>query len=520
MKTNDDIHAASFGQLLRHDMAEPWMWLKPLTVGALVWLLGLGSNFGVIALIALCALVGVIAGGLVQRTQWCGDTAFWRTRPVSRSTLFAVKTAGFTLLCVIPALVVALIGLSDLDDSTWTAVMCLGLAGLIAVTSASASAAAIGSLGGAWQALGWQAVFGAPVLSFILLGVLRVYLPILTPIGSGGLISGMMVGLSLIAFGSLLAWLAVGLAGKAKAAALILLVSGLAWPWVAGTFRGDFFKMASPDEVVLKVAKGESLLRMPMQVGPLDEGEWFVPQTIAVSKRGEKGFFSQSGFQRGFGSPLVPTSEVRVFSQDHRDFSSVMDIEKLWEIARLNLPKHSNWVPTEKLAVSPPGAFKLPATKLLASSDTSIRMEGNRYRFVSSEPVHLNSKMMPIEIKDGLKVSRFGIPNANSIDVELRITRSALEGEQKDFVRSISPPDVWGVLYHEESRTAYGTASSRARHRQEGLREIFLTEEDLVLRFELPHMESALLGLDPRKVLSQSMLYLFVVEDRGEVTAE
>jgi hypothetical protein len=88
------------------------------------------------------------------------------------------------------------------------------------------------------------------------------------------------------------------------------------------------------------------------------------------------------------------------------------------------------------------------------------------------------------------------------------------------FWRSHDPPGIWGILFHESSHTAYGTASKVVSKRPDGLRRIFLREVDFLLRFELPRMESALRGVDPRKVLSESVLYLFEVENLGPATAE
>ena len=86
--------------------------------------------------------------------------------------------------------------------------------------------------------------------------------------------------------------------------------------------------------------------------------------------------------------------------------------------------------------------------------------------------------------------------------------------------RRAEPPEVWGVLFHEPSRTAYGTASLREGFGRNGGPSSFLIRRtDLVLRFKLPELETALLRLDAHRVLEESTLYLFAVERTGLVEA-
>lgn len=73
---------------------------------------------------------------------------------------------------------------------------------------------------------------------------------------------------------------------------------------------------------------------------------------------------------------------------------------------------------------------------------------------------------------------------------------------------------------HGPSGTAYGTACLRENERRPDGRAFFLLgRADLVLRFELPQPQAALLGRDARRVLEESTLYWFPVEKVGPVRA-
>ena len=114
----------------------------------------------------------------------------------------------------------------------------------------------------------------------------------------------------------------------------------------------------------------------------------------------------------------------------------------------------------------------------------------------------------------GFDLQRLRIPNKHAIDIYLRIDSEVLSKMPRaSWLNSNTPPEVWGILLHAETGTAYGTVSGRIDGQFPGTRDLLIKRHELLLRFELPRMETALLGLSPESVLTGSKLHLFLFEE-------
>lgn len=493
------------------EVRRPVLWL--LSLVATIGVLGIShpGAWGVVAILLVAVALTLFPVALMKRSPWCSDLAFWRTRPISRAELFAVKSLVLVVVGLAPMMLVVGIASARLDEVTRVTLrlLALGFGGGLAFSLAAV--AAITTAGKKFQAMGWQAVFTVPILSAMVLGFFRTRLEIMNPYGQAGFVSGLLVGGGVILFVALLAWLIVGWKGRFRPSLMVLIAGGLIWPWVVGTCRLAFLAKDEPEYQMFRIEEGRSLLNGPVRVAELDEDEFFLPSSVYWSG----GYVYWSG--RNSNSKMVVGNEEQLspLSDDHPEFSSVMDTDALWERLRAQLPEHESWMPTEQGKAGRHVEIRIPEEGLLG---LEAKLEGNIYQFHGFDPIG-TSESGPHELRRNLKFLSSGAPNGHALDIKLRMTVPVLSDTRSRWMARIAPPEIWGILYHEPSRTAYGTVSTRTGRFPDGISGAVIWRQDLLLRFELPRLESALLGLDPRKVLEESELYLFEASRVGPAIA-
>ena len=82
-----------------------------------------------------------------------------------------------------------------------------------------------------------------------------------------------------------------------------------------------------------------------------------------------------------------------------------------------------------------------------------------------------------------------------------------------------SPPAFWAVLLHQPSSTAYACHGLRIMIRSNGDDGMIVNRHHYILTFQLPQLETQLLGLDPRQLLTESTLHLFHATPVAPATA-
>lgn len=476
-------------------------------------------------LMAVCGVGTAVA--LMRRTPWCADHAFWRTRPVSRRTMFLVKSLALLVLLVVPVMVVSAAALAGLGARTWwTGVGMLGGAALVAAGGLMAVLAA-GSRDRARTALAW----GLAVLPVILSAALMARLLEPLPADWNRWIAGALGTVFVLAGIVWLGWALVGWWHRRHLALACVGIASAALPWIhVGIFRTlgesatELGGVVPPTVHALIEVGGEGYLQPPLSVSGLPPGEFATPNRLWI--RGPKtprGRTIFDGTMRGgYGSGyLGPTDLVDVFSDDHREFAAVMDLERVWAQVREQVPEHEAWVPSDPGPRRPGTWISLPDPEQFEDPGLTACLSGERFRFHGIEPVkpvkprRLDAPVGKLELKSA------SVPSAGAIDVRLHWMQP--EGDPWIFDRRLSsadPPEVWAVLFHEPSRTAYGTASLREGFgRNAGPAGFLIRRTDLVLHFQLPELETALLGLDARRVLEESALYLFLPLRTGSVEA-
>ena len=466
----------------------------------------LSAQLSWFALLAGVLSMGFVAWFVLAPTPWFEDTAFWRTRPISRRQMFAVKSVVMFLLVVVPVvLAVTLIVSSMTGESRWLFVL-MGLVGAVTVLVLVATVAVMGTVGRSFAALGWLSLTFVPMVSFGVLSVLWHQLGWPTLRGSAESSFYWLFAMMVLWMGTgLVSWWLAGRLGSYRKAGVVLLVSGLVWPAVFVVGSRTVSLSTGNEMRQLSFVKGESVLRVPLAIEGLKENELFFPNLIS---KGGKVETLIGGSRHLF--PPGDDEPFRVFEERHSRFGYVVDVEKVWGRLRKRLPYHESWIPSE------PGsqfAHHFLHSSEGASVPDDLGMAGSIYEVKSLDSFPL-SKVGGRRLAGGLRFLRAKVPNEHAIDVELRLDSEVLNKlEREVWLRWCAPPQVWGVLFHPSSGTAYGTVSGRVDGSAPGTCDLLIERRNLLLRFELPRLETALLGLDPETVLAESQLYLFSFEE-------
>jgi hypothetical protein len=483
----------------------------------------LPDPWGTFSLIAMVVFTGSIAYALMRRTPWCSDRAFWRTRPVSPGTLWLARSAALLVLIVLPAMVVPWALLAGLGGATrWLG---LGLFGgfTLLLTGAMAAMLAIGSKGRDWLATAILLGF----VPFIVVCALLARFGEHTPFEWQRLVSVQLVTLPVVAALFWLAWLWVGHAFRWKHALVMVGVTSALWPvMVMRTDRWfyessiQFIRRTPVTKAYALEFADDGMLRAPLRVVGLPEGEFVVPALLEMDgERLPRGYRAYDEWVGGsFGRPLAADEPGRVFSNEHRYFAGRVHLEHLWNLLRERIPKHQTWVESDpahdSTFVTSPDRFYFEDPKL------KVLLLGDAYRFHDIKPI---GKIRPQRITDApgrLALMSASVPRSSAIDVRFRWARPRADGAMVDmYLDATEPPELWGILFHPSSGTAYGTASLRETRPNPGPYSFLICKNLLVLRFELPQLETALLGLDANRLLEESTLYLFAVEWVGPVRA-
>ena len=206
-----------------------------------------------------------------------------------------------------------------------------------------------------------------------------------------------------------------------------------------------------------------------------------------------------------------------VLEDFHAQFAQIVDVEKVWAHLRKSVPPHESWVPSEGGGKRTHSLLSYPKGSAVPHD---LRMNGSIYRLEKMEPFSLGANGSK-KLGSGLRFVTVEIPNKNAIDVHLRMDSEVLgKRPRTSWLGSSVPPEIWGILFHPESGTAYGTVSGRIDGLIPGTRDLLIERRNLLLRFELPRLETTLLGLSPESVLSGSKLYLFSFETEGAAQVE
>ena len=205
-----------------------------------------------------------------------------------------------------------------------------------------------------------------------------------------------------------------------------------------------------------------------------------------------------------------------VLADPFSDFADTVDIDKIWERLRKKLPPHQSWIPSESPGRSQSRYFSYPEGGQVSPD---FWMAGSIYR-VRRVEVGALSELKAKRLGDGLRYLSSEVSSAHAIDVSLRLDLDISQQSADIPWRDSSPvPKVWGVLFDPNNKTAYGTAGGRVGGPVPGTRNVLIRRRQLLLRFELPRLETALLGLSPESVLAGSELYLFYFEQVADAQA-
>jgi|GEM_PF-7046191 len=486
------------------------------------WMFFLPGSWGTVGLFTMAACGVGTAVALMRRTPWCADDAFWRTRPVAGRTMFLVRSGALIVLLVVPVGLVAALALAGLGPRTvWTGIGLLGGGALVAA-GGLAAVQAVGSRDRVWEATAWSLVVLPVVLSAIL--VSRVLEP--PPAEWGRLHASALLTLAVLAAVAWLAWSLVGIGRRWRAALVGIGLASAALPWLhAGFNRALHLRGDAPPMLEGSLEPGDGgFLEPPLRVVGLAPGEVAAPRLLRIkgpqTPRGRTIF--DGTLRGGLGSGrLGPGEGVDVFSDDHREFAAVMDLERVWGLLRERVPGHATWVPSDPGPARPEPWISLPTAAQFEDPGLQAYLRGERYRFeglAALNPVAAGRLEAPV---GRLDLESASVPSPGAIDVRLRWLRPVADPRLADrHLKSSVPPEVWGILLHGPSGTAYGTASLREGFGGgTGPAGILIRRTDLLLRFQLPGLETALLGLDAGRVLEESTLYLFVSERTGFIQA-
>ncbi len=508
-------------------------------------------SYGTLAVFAMFFLVGGLVFLLMTRTPWCSDRAFWRTRPVTPGTLWAARSLALVVLVIIPVIVVTWVSLAGMGSVTqWLGIGLFGGAALL-MTGAAAAIQAIGSRGRGWAV---AAVIASFLPAFSVMGILaRFYQP--PPSEWSHNVWAMLLTVLTVAVIAWLAWLTVGRWFRWKQALVILAVGSALCPlliagfdhWLyyrttlqlisetTGREASMSWKHLKDFTALQKINEGlpvkeyplelseKSLLRVPLWPVGLEEGQFMVPDRLFLKGESQaegRGIYQSQSLGSAGVDLLDGNNRCDVFSGEHRTFSAWMDLERMWETLRQQVPAHQSWIPTDAVHEDRNLWLTLPEKERFDDSDLAVHMQGHLYQFHALEPLAPAASNRVVAAPGRLDLVSATIPNPNAIDVRLFWKRPVPgQTDARHWMASSSPPELWGILFHAPSGTAYGTASLRESWRNHGPASILIHRADLVLRFELPALEIALLGLDVRQVLEESTLYLFTVEKQGRVLA-
>ena len=205
---------------------------------------------------------------------------------------------------------------------------------------------------------------------------------------------------------------------------------------------------------------------------------------------------------------LHNTSHHSVLENQNQHFAASADIPAIWESIRHRLPNHSTWRPAEAL----PHIY-VPVD--LGSGPErprfSLHAVGHIFRLESLTPLSPVARGRIDSPRPGrLEIQQIAHDDAQ-IAILLRQTipnPSLFSSFQHTDNYSTSPPEFWAVLFHAPSSTAYACHGPRVRLRY-GLETPIIPTRHHLLSFQLPRLETRLLGLDPRQLLAESTLHLF-----------
>jgi hypothetical protein len=541
----------TFWHLLKWEFRNGWALAMSTALAVSTSLFFMPNLWGTLASGAMVLLSGGVGSFLMRRTPWCSDQAFWRTRPITPGTLWMVRSVALMVLLLFPVSVVAWISFSGMGTETiWLGVGLLGsLAFLMGGTAAAVQATA--SRGPGWLTTA-EVISLAP--AFFVFGLMAWFYE--SPPSEGDRLVWVLLLTSLtVAVFAWLAWWTVGLWFRWKTTLVILALGSALFPLLIGGFEhwlyyretlqlisqttGRYAPMRwehlkeftalqkineglSVKEYPLELSEN-SLLRVPLWPVGLEQGQFIVPDRLILWDEGRsKWRHVYEGPYIGFtgGRPLGANERYDVFSDEHRAFSDWMDLERIWENLRKHVPTHQSWVPTDSAQVDVNHRLSLPEAGLLNDTALAVHLQGRLYQFHTLKPVPLTAPGRIADASGELELVSATVPNPNAMDVRLFWKRPVLGRPRAGrWPESSMPPEVWGILFHASSGTAYGSASLQQRWQDYGLSSILIDRSDLVMRFELSALEIALLGLDARQILKESTLYLFTVEKQGRVLA-
>ena len=302
----------------------------------------------------------------------------------------------------------------------------------------------------------------------------------------------------------LVCWWLVGRNGNYRKSLIVLASSSVVWPLVLGAVGSFLSSPPKGEEKSLTFVEGESALRTPVAIEGLQEDEFFFPDSVS---KGRDSYLLLTG--GGFPKPPPSGQPFYVLEDRYSDFTEVVDIEKVWTQLRKKVPAHESWIESE-----PAGAIR-PSRRRFSEVDLDSQdliMGGGIYRVKPIPAISLSDPGVRA-LGSGLRLLEVEASSAHAIDVSLRLDLDVL-GAEAGTKRGTSnpPPEVWGILFHPESGTAYGTVGGRINKGSSGPRDLLIKRHNLLLRFELPRLETALLGVSPESILAGSKLYLFYFE--------
>jgi len=487
------------------------------------------------------AMLGAAAGVVVVfGNRWYDDRAFWRTNPVTPRQLLAGQVLALIVALALPFAAGMGAGVWSLHlgaaASCWAVAVPTFALSLVAVFVAG-YVAVIMEGRGVNQAVMF-ALYGVGIVALISMGVTHAtWFPRSSFYGIPGegleLTRTLLILVFLAACAGMFLWWGTVRRNR-KAAVLVLLAGVLVYP---------LFRLATnawnvfPDPVLEKrtvifAGISESGRRVAPEWSGLREGEFFAPEHLEVD-------WIEGGTMRSVvwdpemqilpdgGAMSLPLSEILMRRFQARPFEGFLDAADpsgIWKELRAESGVGEGWAfhAPEAPSSSPE---MLAFCRSTGRDGVRVSAGGVVFRMEKTAPV---TPVAPGRLEGGgpgiLEIRSVKAGGAKLVVEVVRVApSSALGGEDgRVFERISSPPQLWAVLVHRPSRTAYGAFGVPVRFERTPLRRLYfggVRRDAFALTFLFPRFESGLLGLDPEHILSESELHVFRAVPVGRVVS-
>jgi hypothetical protein len=310
-----------------------------------------------------------------------------------------------------------------------------------------------------------------------------------------------------------------------KAAVLALLVGVLVYPLFRLVVNpwNLFPEPVLAERAVSFAGVAEADGRTSMKWTGLRKGEFFAPHRMRVDwYEGGKlhSILWGAEMQSLPGGDVAPLPRAAVMARRYgddrfREFWDAAAVARIWEQIRTEAGVDDGWrFHGPDLPETTP---EMSALCWSARMDgASVSADGVVFRIEKTGPV---VPVVPGRVKTTgtpgmLEIKSVATGGAKVIIELVRVAPSGAlgGGDARVFERLSSPPRFRALLVHRPTRTAYAAIGLPNGSERQPLHHLYFggaRRDSVLLTFLLPRFESGLLGLDSRKILAESELYLF-----------